>query len=235
MGLRGLTAFALAHAAGTALLLVSIRDLGADALSGDAGAALLLTAGGAAVLAGARIALSVHLAHMWRACRAFGLTAAPVHAAALRMAPRAMRSIVAAAVGGSLSLVALTAPSLAASPSAAWPLTSGPAAEETHDPAWSLSEDAPDEADQGDVDDRDVSDVHAGSGTGQQEESGVAEGSGVHVVSPGESLWQIVAADLPGAATKQLTERVDEVHAANRTTIGDDANLLLPGQRLVMP
>lgn len=223
MGLRRLTAFALAHAAGTVLLLASSRELSADALSGDAGAALLLAAGGAAVLAGARTALSVHLIHVWRACRALGLTAAPIHAAAVRAAPRAIRSIVAAAVGGSLSVVVLTAPSLAApslatSPSPAWPLTPESAAEDVPAPAWPLSEEA---------------DVHAGTGGSQTDVP--ADEPGIHVVSPGESLWQIVAADLPGTATKQVTERIDEVHAANRTTIGDDADLLLPGQRLVLP
>src|SRR5699024_669557 len=74
--------------------------------TGDAGAALLLASGSAAVLAGARTALAVHLVHLGRACRTVGLTAAPVHAAALRAAPRARRSLIAAAVGGSLSLVA---------------------------------------------------------------------------------------------------------------------------------
>ena len=219
MGLRRLTAFALAHAAGTILLLASIRELGAEALSGEAGAALLLAAGGAAVLAGMRTALSVHLVLAWRACRAFGLAAVPLRAAALRAAPRAIRSIVAAAVGGSLSVIALTAPSLAvpspaASSSPAWPLTPGPVAERTHDPAWPLSEEA-----------------DAGEDAGADD---VDEGE-FHIVSSGENLWQIVAADLPGAATPQVTERIDEVHAANRATIGEDANLLLPGQRLVLP
>ncbi|SMY12373.1 hypothetical protein [Brevibacterium jeotgali] len=218
MGLRRLTAFALAHTAGTILLLASLRDLGAEALSGEAGAALLLVAGGAAVLAGMRIALSVHLVLAWRVCRACGLAAVPLRAAALRVAPRAIRSIVAAAVGGSLSVIALTSPSLAASSSPAWPLTPGPAVERTHDPAWPLSEEADAGADASD--DASADDVDEGE---------------FHIVSSGENLWQIVAADLPGAATPQVAERIDEVHAANRATIGADADLLLPGQRLVLP
>ncbi len=224
MGLRRLTAFALAHAAGTALLLSSARALGAEALSGDAGAALLLIAGGTAVLAGARTALFVHLLHIWRACRACGLAAAPVHTAAMRAAPQALRSIVLTAAGGSLSVLALSAPSLAASPSPAWPLTPEPAAETTQDPAWPLT--APDDAGEA---------GEAGDAGEDVAPGPPSDEPAVHVVSPGESLWQIVAEDRPGAGTAQLTDRIDEVHAANRTTIGEDANLLLPGQRLVLP
>lgn len=242
MGLRRLTAFALAHAAGTILLLASVRELGAEALSGDAGAALLLIAGGAAVLAGTRTALSVHLVLAWRLCRACGLAAVPLRAAALRAAPLAIRSIVAAAVGGSLSVVGLTAPSLAASSSPAaaaapsspaaqqsppassspaWPLTPGPGAEGAQDPAWPLSDGADAGEDSGE---------DAGGHGGHADDEGQ-----FHIVSSGDTLWQIVADDLPSAAAPPLTDRVEEIHAANRATIGDDANLLLPGQRLVLP
>src|SRR5690625_2256643 len=214
MGLRRLTALALAHTAGTALLLASAPDLGAEAATGDAGAALLLASGSAAVLAGARTALAVHLVHLGRACRTVGLTAAPVHAAALRAAPRARRPLIAAAVGGSLSLVALTSPSLAAADSPAWPLTPDPSSADAHEAARPLPEEPPDSG-------------HSAAHPGGQDRD-------VHIAARGESLWRSVAADLPGATTARLADRIGEIHAANRAKIGDDANLLLPGQRLEM-
>jgi len=56
------------------------------------------------------------------------------------------------------------------------------------------------------------------------------------VVSPGDSLWSIAAADLPrGASAARVTERWHAVYAANRLLIGPDPDLLEPGQRLRLP
>ena len=54
----------------------------------------------------------------------------------------------------------------------------------------------------------------------------------VHVVRPGESLWSIAAATWGSAATD---ERWRAVWAANRDLIGDDPDLILPGQVLRLP
>lgn len=56
---------------------------------------------------------------------------------------------------------------------------------------------------------------------------------GDHVVRPGDSLWSIAEA-APGAAD-DVEERWREIWAANRDVIGDDPDLILPGQRLHLP
>ncbi|GAA4516048.1 LysM peptidoglycan-binding domain-containing protein [Brevibacterium yomogidense] len=253
MGMRRLTLFAAAHAAGTTLLLCALPRLAAEALAGDPGAALLLIAGAATVLAGVRTTVSVLLAHLWRLCTAAGLAAAPIRAAALRTAPRAARTALSAAVGGSLSVAVLAGPAFAASPSPAWPLSPAPADDtalsddptpsddsahsdgtapldedasraQGRGPAWPLSQDAaspppttPDRA------------PAPGSAAAPD------DAASVHVVAPGDSMWRIVASELPGAAPAEVATRVADVHAANRELVGDDANLILPGQRLVLP
>ena len=63
-----------------------------------------------------------------------------------------------------------------------------------------------------------------------------AEGT-VHLVRPGDTLWDIAAAQIPpsqrgNAATAAQWQRV---YAANRATIGDNPDLILPGARLVLP
>jgi len=56
------------------------------------------------------------------------------------------------------------------------------------------------------------------------------------VVAPGDSLWSIAAQHLPAAATDALTAAAwPRWYAVNRSVIGDDPDLLLPGQRLTVP
>jgi hypothetical protein len=56
------------------------------------------------------------------------------------------------------------------------------------------------------------------------------------VVVPGDSLWRIVRELLPrDAADAEVAAGVLTLHAGNRRTIGADPDLLLPGQRLVVP
>ena len=56
------------------------------------------------------------------------------------------------------------------------------------------------------------------------------------VVSPGDTLWSIAAADLPeGATAAAVDEHWRAVHAANRAEIGPDPHLITPGQRLRLP
>ena len=56
------------------------------------------------------------------------------------------------------------------------------------------------------------------------------------VVRPGDTLWALAARSLPAPATD--AERAAEWPrwwAANREVVGDDPDLLLPGQRLAAP
>ncbi|WP_134742171.1 LysM peptidoglycan-binding domain-containing protein [Nocardioides sp. 503] len=56
------------------------------------------------------------------------------------------------------------------------------------------------------------------------------------VVAPGDSLWAIAAARLgPGAGDAETATYCRRLYLLNRTTVGDDPDLLRPGQRLVLP
>lgn len=58
----------------------------------------------------------------------------------------------------------------------------------------------------------------------------------VVVVVPGDSLWRIARALLPDDATDaRLAAAARALHVGNRRTIGADPDLVLPGQRLVVP
>ena len=55
----------------------------------------------------------------------------------------------------------------------------------------------------------------------------------VVVVRPGDSLWRIARAALPREVTdSEVAAAVGRLYAANRRTIGADADLITPGQRL---
>jgi nucleoid-associated protein YgaU len=56
------------------------------------------------------------------------------------------------------------------------------------------------------------------------------------VVRPGDTLWDLVAAELGGEATdSQIAAEWPRWYAANRSQIGPDPGRLYPGQRLVVP
>ena len=56
------------------------------------------------------------------------------------------------------------------------------------------------------------------------------------VVQPGDSLWSIAARELgPDASAEAIAARWPEWYAANRQVIGDDPDLILPGQVLRSP
>ena len=60
-----------------------------------------------------------------------------------------------------------------------------------------------------------------------------ARTSAVHVVRPGDSLWAVAQAHpRAGADTAQ---RWQEIWHANRAVVGDDPDLILPGQALRLP
>jgi hypothetical protein len=57
-----------------------------------------------------------------------------------------------------------------------------------------------------------------------------------HCVQSGDTLWALAAAELPPAATgAEITAAWQQIYAANRSVIGSDPALLLPGQLLVIP
>jgi nucleoid-associated protein YgaU len=55
------------------------------------------------------------------------------------------------------------------------------------------------------------------------------------VVRPGDSLWRIAAAHLTDAAPAEVAAAWPRWWQANRPVIGDDPDLIHPGQRLVAP
>ncbi|GGO77764.1 LysM peptidoglycan-binding domain-containing protein [Nocardioides deserti] len=57
-----------------------------------------------------------------------------------------------------------------------------------------------------------------------------------HVVRTGDTLWSLAAADLsPAADAADVTRRWHRLHQLNRAVIGDDPDLIHPGQRLHLP
>lgn len=58
----------------------------------------------------------------------------------------------------------------------------------------------------------------------------------VVVVRPGDTLWSIAARHLPAdAGAADVTRAWQRLHRHNRAVIGDDPDLIRPGQRLVLP
>jgi hypothetical protein len=58
--------------------------------------------------------------------------------------------------------------------------------------------------------------------------------AGTVIVRPGDSLWLIAADRLPAGSEDSVVARaVSSLYAANRRTIGDDPDLIVPGTRLV--
>jgi hypothetical protein len=56
------------------------------------------------------------------------------------------------------------------------------------------------------------------------------------VVRPGDSLWTIAASHLPGdASLAETVAAVDRLYVANRSVVGRDRDLVLPGTSLVLP
>lgn len=55
-------------------------------------------------------------------------------------------------------------------------------------------------------------------------------------VVPGDTLWSIAARELPpGSAAALVVDRWHAIYAANRSLIGPDPDVILPGQRLRLP
>ncbi len=149
-------------------------------------------------------------------------------AVAVRLSPgivrRAVRAVLGAALAGSLPVLAQ--PGLAAGASPTTPAGSG-----SHVATW------PDL-------DRPVERPGHGiplrtSGTGKRARHRGAAASPlpeIVMVRRGDSLWAISRRGLdPGAADAEIATAWPRWYAANRRVIGDDPNLLRPGQRLRAP
>jgi nucleoid-associated protein YgaU len=55
-------------------------------------------------------------------------------------------------------------------------------------------------------------------------------------VRAGDSLWSLAAGDLPADSSDALVAtRWRAIYAANRSVIGPDPDVIVPGQRLVLP
>lgn len=58
----------------------------------------------------------------------------------------------------------------------------------------------------------------------------------IHTVRPGDTLWEIAAADLGGRPDNgRVSTHWPRIHALNRAVIGADPHLIQPGQELRMP
>ena len=65
---------------------------------------------------------------------------------------------------------------------------------------------------------------------------GAAPRSEPIVVRPGDTLWRLAAVRLPARAhDAQVAALVAALHRRNRSVIGPDADVIRPGQRLVLP
>lgn len=59
--------------------------------------------------------------------------------------------------------------------------------------------------------------------------------SDVHVVQAGDSLWKLAAEHSETTAAHDVQALVTAIHEKNRTVIGTDPDLILPGQELLLP
>lgn len=63
----------------------------------------------------------------------------------------------------------------------------------------------------------------------------VQPSTSLHVVQSGESLWSIAASTLQTADVEAISDFWPEIWQLNRHIIGEDPNLILPGQELSLP
>ena len=80
----------------------------------------------------------------------------------------------------------------------------------------------------------------SGSGTGSQTRSAVSSstscGHDVHRVRPDDSLWRIASLIAgPAASDAEIAELTSEIFGMNQREIGNDPDLIHPGQTLALP
>lgn len=193
-------------ATGAAVLLARATVRAASlSVTLDARVAAVALAVGA--VAATVLALGTTLLVLGAASRAAGRRWRAVEAAGARLTPRLLRRALVVGLGAGLS--GLAAPALADTPpTLGWQVTEGTTA--TTDATV-----VP------------VADVHPAE---------PAATAHTVVVRPGDCLWSIAAAHLPADADDAAIARAWPAwYAANAETIGDDPDLVLPGQRLVVP
>jgi nucleoid-associated protein YgaU len=210
----------------------------ADAVTLDARVAVAVLALG--VLAGSVLTIGTGLLVVAAAARSAGHTLRVVELASTRLTPRLLRRVLVVGLGAGLA--GLGGPALADSPpdlgwqvtdqvlAAPVPTASGPTAGSTSSavlaalassqartPASApVSTPAPTPA---------PAPTHAS-----------APSPDTVVVRRGDCLWTIAAAHLPpGASDAEIAAAWPRWYLANRTTIGSDPDLILPGQRLAVP
>ena len=250
----------LAHIALTLCLWASAPELMTALGHGDIGAAVVLLAGGAAVLAGARLTCATLLSCLAHAAGLFGRTAAQRCAqAAIAMSPVRFRRVFAASCAGLILTGTGFATAAAAAPDAPspdWPTR--PAESSTaapSSPGWpTRSPDAPpasptpapEDSTSSPADDENPTTPYPDDSTPRPGTSGTDSGPDADdhtdsprpetaTVSAGDSLWTLAAEHYTGASSAELIDRVEAIHSANRHIIGADPNLIMPGQRLEMP
>jgi resuscitation-promoting factor RpfA len=75
-----------------------------------------------------------------------------------------------------------------------------------------------------------------GAGNQAQQAQQRQQQAGQHVVKRGDTLWDIAASQLPaGASAQEITNEWHRWYQANKDVIGEDPNLILPGQVLQAP
>ncbi len=165
-------------------------------------------------MAAAILALGTTLLVVGATARAAGRRWRAVEAAAAQLTPRLLRRALVVGLGAGLS--GLAAPALADTPPAlGWQVTEQ-AATTTVDTASTTRHRRPP------------------SPTCHPAEPTPAPRT--VVVRPGDCLWSIAAEHLPaGADDAEIARAWPAWYAANAETIGADPDLLLPGQRLVVP
>jgi hypothetical protein len=225
-------------------LLVLVPDAATDRASGPAGP-LLAVAAAVAVIVCARLGLTAFACACCATSALTGGAGRPAREACARLAfaasPAVLRPAVALLVAGSIAVS--TAGAAAASPVHRPPVTSsatatlpGPGARlpdpgwsgalppaALPSPAWTPSRPA--------APARPQADVRVVAAPALRD-----HGSPPVVVRRGDTLWSIAARHLgPDATDAEIAEQWPRWWQANRGRIGDDPDLLLPGQVLVAP
>jgi hypothetical protein len=152
----------------------------------------------------------------------------------MRLTPHCGRQLLAAALGiGTLTLTACGTPS---GTSVSAPPSTTPAYVASSDAFdWALAQPG---ADQPSVDPSTADetgsaadDASYGGGSGV-----VGPTAGMHVVSPGDCLWEIATTHLgPGATTAEVAYFVDDLYQANHESIGAHPDVLPVGATLAIP
>ncbi|WP_199423529.1 LysM peptidoglycan-binding domain-containing protein [Actinotalea solisilvae] len=206
----------------------------------EAGVGLAVTGVGTA--AAAVLSVGCLLLVVAAAARVGGAVPAGVERVAARLTPRVLRRALALGVGGLL----VAGPAAAAVPDPAGPdlgwtasVTAGPAgaspvaaavpvglASAAADPAPPAPATA----------DRATTVRTSGTHAGTPPPASTPLDAGVHVVVAGETLWSVAADHLGGGATDaEIAAAWPRWYAANAGVVGDDPDLVLPGQVLHAP